>query len=434
MSSGTPEKNSAQEGSNKVAPSGSVSQVVDDFVREVDSLATSLPLIMLLVSAGAEVEREKFEKFLAQRCTPEANKENRYIIPVETYQEFCNARRAMQRSVVAARIIPRSFLTSLVSHYDAFLGNLMRSMFYLRPELLNSSERTLSFKDLVEFTNIDDARNYVTEKEIEALIRNSHCDQFEWMEDKFKLPLRKDLPCWPTFVEVMERRNLFVHWNGIISAQYLKVCRANKVRCDQLRQGEELDVSPDYFRTAYETILEVGVKLASVLWRKLKPEQREQADAHLNEVSLDLIRDEKYTVAQRLLDFATQFKKFGSEPSRRIFILNRAQAYKWAGDEKKTRSIIAGEDWTASSDKFRLGVAVLMDNFEEAARIMKHIGPDDSPKKGDYKEWPIFKQFRQSERFAKAYTEVFSEPWVEVAREADTPDQPNEVEKPEAVQ
>ena len=86
------------------------------------------------------------------------------------------------------------------------------------------------------------------------------------------------------------------------------------------------------------------------------------------------------------------------------------------------KAIIGAEDWSAASDKFKIGVAALEGDFDKAAKLMTRIGPEDSPNKGDYREWPIFKQFRQSPQFAKAYSEVFGEPWVEVARDSNIPD------------
>ena len=177
--------------------------------------------------------------------------------------------------------------------------------------------------------------------------------------------------------------------------------------CSKIKVGAELNVSSKYFKLAYETLVEIGVKLAHVLWRRLKPEEMDEADASLNNCCLDLIRDEKYQVAQTILDFATQFKSFGSESSRRILVLNRAQAYKWMGQEKKAAEILAAEDWEAANEKFQLGAAVLRDNFERAAKLMKRWGADTSPSRGDYREWPMFRTFRESPEFMAAYEEVF---------------------------
>jgi hypothetical protein len=390
----------------------SIAEALRGFLCEVDALSDTLPLVMPLVMTSKDQASTELDNFLEERCQKQENES--FVIPPDQYTEFTNLERRLQRNVRAVQIIPRSFFTSLISHYDAFIGNLLRAIFYMKPEVLNSSEHPLTFKELTSFNSLDAARASVVEREVEALLRESHAEQFQWMEKKFNVPLRKDLPSWPTFIEVTERRNLFVHCNGIVSPQYLSVCKRHGVDCSKVKLGQELHVGPKYLKIAYATILEIGIKLAHVLWRRLKPEEIEQADGSLNNLCLDLIRDEKYAVAQTLLDFAAQYKSFGSESARKILLLNQAQAYKWGGQDKRAKDILAGEDWNAANEKFQLGAAVLNDDFETASQIMRHIGPDSSPGKGDYKEWPIFKIFRESPEFAAAYENVFGEPFGSV--------------------
>src|SRR5690606_26404612 len=114
---------------------------------------------------------------------------------------------------------PRSLLVSLVSHFDAYVGRLIRAIYLRKPELLNSSERKLSFEELVRYDSIEAVREFVIEKEVESVLRGSHVEQFRWMERTYDVPLTKGLDSWPLFVELMERRNLFVHTDGIVSSQ-----------------------------------------------------------------------------------------------------------------------------------------------------------------------------------------------------------------------
>jgi hypothetical protein len=70
-----------------------------------------------------------------------------------------------------------------------------------------------------------------------------------------------------------------------------------------------------------------------VLWRKLLPEDRENADKNLNHISYELINHRRYDFACALLDFACEtLKQYSSEWHELAFIVNRAQGYKWKGD------------------------------------------------------------------------------------------------------
>src|SRR5579864_1036775 len=150
-----------------------VAKAVESFIWEIDALADTLPLVTALLENSRKAEEEKWNTFLKTRCVPSED-EKSFNVPAEVHPEFLNVRRKFQRSRRAIQIIPRSFLTSLVSHFDALIGSLVHALFYLRPEVLNSSERKLSFRELTGFNSIEVAREFIVEKEVEALLRDSH--------------------------------------------------------------------------------------------------------------------------------------------------------------------------------------------------------------------------------------------------------------------
>ena len=316
-----------------------------------------------------------------------------------------------RKMLIANKLVRQSSIISLISQYDAFLGELIRALFLIKPETLNVSERNISFSQLREFNTMDDAREYIMGKEIESVLRDSHIEQFKWLENKYGLELRKGLTVWPTFVEVTERRNLFTHSSGVVSGQYLDVCREHEVQLAQeVRIGTELDVTTDYFELAYECIFEIGVKLAHVLWRKVAPPDLKDADKNLNAVCYNLLLKGHYKLVCILLDFAMEtLKKYSDDSSRRTFIINRAQAYKWAGEDEKAKMIVKSADWSASSDRFKLAEAVLLDDFGKADYLVRKIGSQGDIKMFDYREWPLFREYRKTEGFLKAFEEVFNE-------------------------
>jgi hypothetical protein len=298
-----------------------------------------------------------------------------------------------------------------VSQYDAFLGRLVSALLRQKPELLKSSDRVFTFSQLCDFNSLEEARELVLEKEIETLLRKSHAEQFDWLEKKFDINLHADLPVWPLFIEVTERRNLFVHSNGVVSSQYLRACREHKVELkENVKQGTELRVSPKYFSLAYAAIYEIGMKLAQVLWRKLNPSEIKDADKILTDFSFELIEDERYDLAKTMLDFACRAPmKYFDERNRLVFLVNKAQAYKWSGDLAAAEQIVNGQDWSATGDAFRLAAAVLKDQYETAATLMRKIGDSGYPHKEHYKTWPLFKQFRKTKEFEGAFQEIFGE-------------------------
>jgi hypothetical protein len=189
------------------------------------------------------------------------------------------------------------------------------------------------------------------------------------------------------------------------------VCRLHKGQLEEsVSAGERLHIPQPYFKTAHECIYEIGVKLGHVLWRKLFPDERAQADANLIRLTFELIDNGKYDLAIRLLDFAcSDFKKFANEANQLTLTVNRAQAYKWKGDEERCNKIMRSVDWTAKGDQFRLADAVLAEDWTLVSKVMRRIGRDGPVDQTDYRDWPIFRNLRKQETFLTDYEDIFGE-------------------------
>ena len=55
---------------------------------------------------------------------------------------------------------------------------------------------------------------------------------------------------------------------------------------------------------------------------------------------------------------------------------------------------------------------------------MRSLGPSGKIRKTDYRDWPIFKNYRQSTQFLASYESVFGEPFsqIVIAEESDEGD------------
>ncbi len=389
-----------------------VGAIIERFAEHIDSLHASLLLSMFVIEAARRSAVKSYHEFVSKNCKEETREGKKVVlVTLQHERRYDILHKRAHQSSIAFSVVPRSFLVSLVSQFDAFVGSLVGALFRLKPELLKSFERTLSLSQLSDFGSMEAAKDYVIEKEIETLLRKSHSEQFDWLEKKFDVKLHVELPIWPSFIEVTERRNLFVHSDGIVSSQYLKVCRENSVTLEAgVEVGKELEVSHTYFTLAHAAIYEIGVKLAQVLWRKVLPSQLKEPDDSLSNMCFELIQEENYELAKTLLNFACSTPmKHADERSRLVFLVNKAQAYKWSGDSKAALEIVKKQDWSATGDAFQLAEAVLTDNFQEAVRFMQKIGSTGYPHKEHYKTWPLFKEFRKSQEFRDAFEKIFGE-------------------------
>lgn len=387
-----------------------IQKAAESYINDLSALRGMLEPVMLVTEAISNKSHAEHLEALEEHGTemdPTKEGSRSFRIPPEHLQRVRKLKAKNEQYRTAQKLLPRTFLVSFVSTYDAFLGNLTQALLESKPEVLNGSGKQLTYKELVSFPDMAGARSYVVEWEIETLLRKSHSEQFDSLEKLFDIKLREGLAAWPTFIELTERRNLFVHTHGKVSAQYIKNCSDHKAAIEGVKLASTLDASHEYLIEAYKCLFEIGIKLSQVLWRKLKPDEMAAADSTLISITFELLVLEKFDLARRLLEFATKLPRHATEANKRIFLINLAQSYKFTDQQEKCLAALSTIDWSACSDNFAVCVAVLKDHFDEATMIMKRIGLEGAIKQHEYIDWPVFRDFRKSTEFSRAYFSIF---------------------------
>lgn len=382
---------------------------LNKFLKHIDSIKDTLPMYMLLALPYTKKSAEAFDKFLKNNVKEiKTDKEGTNIlIRSDESQLFETLEKNAAISMLATKIVPESLFVSLISQYDAYLNRLLRIIFEIEPKILNSSDRNITFSQLVEYKNIQNARDYIVEREIDTVLRKSHSDQFDYLERISGIELRKNLPIWEIFVEMTERRNLFVHCDGKISNQYIDNCNLKNDK--NFTIGERLSVSPEYFSTAYRCLYEISVKLTHTLWRKFLSSDLQNADNELNYVCYSLINNKAYDLADIILQFAHEQKKQFNNITENIFTINFALSKHLNNKQKEAKELLEKKDWSACSDEFKLAFEVINENYNAAYSLMKKIGKNGNVNEVEYKTWPLFKKIREKKEFKKTYKEIFKE-------------------------
>jgi len=371
-------------------------------------------MVILLLQPYNKKANLKFEEFIEKNSEEIDDEDGQKAINVkpEDVRVFEQLSKISTTSNLAMKIVPESLFVSLISQYDAYLNELLKILFKMRPQYINSSERELTFSQLIQFESIESAREYVIDKEVETVLRKNHSEHFDYLENKLGITLRKDLPIWQTFIEITERRNLFVHCDGIVSNQYLKVCKDQKCELEDIKLNKRLTIEPEYFKTAYECIYELSTKLTHTIWRKLFKNDYEDADKQLNELCYSLLISRQYKLADILLDFAFKQPKHFNDLSKNLFIVNKSLSLYLQGKNDLAKEVVNSKDWSASSDDFKLAHLIINEKLEEVYNLMKKIGKNGDVDKLEYKTWPLFNNLRKEADFKKIYKEIFDEEYT----------------------
>lgn len=401
----------------KPIPSHPIATAIEKFLRRARDFESA---VTIHVPLSVERKRDLFKELVSK---------------IEDGFKFLNGSSTTETAVLtkildSARRIDRlqksnvpdmlriSIFLGLFSAYDAFTGDLLRAIYSKRPELLNKLTQTVTVSSLLQFSSFEDLRSSILEEEIDRFRRASYIEQFSELHKSFDIPL-KDFNRWANFVECSQRRNILTHNDGIVNAQYLKICGHEGYAQNPMPLvGERLDLDMSYLIGACELLMEVSLKLAQTLWRKLFPDEIDSANNHLNQVIYeDCLMVENWKMAIVFGEFAVSQKK-STDQYRKLFTINNAIGLKFSGKQGEAEKLLSSVDWSGSSSDFKLAIAVLNDDFGKATELMTRIGiSGDMINEHAYYQFPVFREFRKSDEFRSAFENVFGKPFTDVLQE-----------------
>ena len=394
------------------------------FVDQLRATASCTPLLRSALGVLLSAQQAKYDAFVKKYTVRENDDDDSgFHVAYSHWHIYSRITQQRNEFAMACHSLPNTALVSMVSTFDVLVGALIRAVLLERPEILDSLEKPITYKKLVELGDLAAVRDHVIEKQVESVLRENHAYHFKWLEDRLGIPLRKGLDSWPNFIELTERRNLLVHGDAVVSAHYIEQCQQHGAPIPPDAEiGKQLSTDSKYFGQCRDVLLELGIKLTQVVWRKLRPQDLEIAEGALIDTTFNLLKAGYNRAAATALEFFVEERKWTSEHRHLICRINLAQALKWSRQNDKMTRVLVNCPLEILSPKFQLAIAVLKDDFEQAASLMSKLGSEDFQKE-DYISWPLFKKFRRSPEFKAAFETVYEQPFDEFQAAADDVDQ-----------
>lgn len=390
-----------------------INKILDDFIDGIDSLLDISSPIMIM-AGKMHMEFSGQHMALLQKhgkLIKDEGKTKQYSVSINNFKDLERTRKKVEKVAKSRELLPKTLLISFVIIFDSLLRNLIKELYEIKPELINQSKRALTFSDISKFGDVDEVRRHIIDEEIDDLLRGSHYDLIESLEKIFSVQLKPEEKLWQRFIELTERRNIFVHCNGVVSSQYIKICRKHNSLPDGISIGDQLTADRKYIYDCYSCIYEIGVMVTHILWRKFAKNELEDSDSSLNTIGYNMLVDKNYDMAIKILLVAKRMPKYSSDSLRRMHIINLSIAYKLSGKNSEFDATISNEDWSSCSDDFKLCVNALKGKYAEAVNLMKKLGKDsDIVPERAYIEWPAFEEFRKTREFSDAFKKIFGHP------------------------
>lgn len=380
-----------------------------DILESIEDALPSLKKNLLDEFNNKKAECESFIEAHAKEIErKEDGKISSFLMHRSKTPELRKLRKERDKSRKLLLVIPTNFLVAIVSEYDAFIGDLIREIYKNKPEKVNSLEKEFTFKEIIEFGSMESIKDFVIEKDIETTLRKSHLEQLNALERKFTIDLTKDLSLLPDFIEITERRNLFVHCKGIVSSQYIKNCSEKGVKLNDLKIGNRLYATNSYIFHAIDVFSELAIKLTHVLWNKVFKEDSEKIGDSIHDISYELLSRKKYELLNSLspLFLSKPFSSIG-EGTRRALLVNHCIALIERGQKDASDKLLDSYDWSASSPILQMAERILKEDYKRSTVYMKQAYQMDVLKKEHIDQWPLFMHFKNSDEFKSLYDELF---------------------------
>jgi hypothetical protein len=144
------------------------------------------------------------------------------------------------------KLVRNMSLVYLVAEFESFLRKILETTFLKKPEILASSQKTITVEKLVKFKDIAGARQHIIEKETSYIPSLDIEEMGKYIEQKFSMEIFH-FDEWTKFKERFYRRNILIHNSGMVDHHYrLKTGYHGKLR-QMIVSKQYLDESIDIF-------------------------------------------------------------------------------------------------------------------------------------------------------------------------------------------
>lgn len=317
--------------------------------------------------------------------------------PKELVREFDKSIGSILKTDNSVQHLQRSSLISLVSVVESFLSQLLHIFFQKNPSAVNAKEKQFTLEELSNFSSLDDARAYIVSWKIENLLRGSYEDWIDYFRSQVKIELSVAKKHHDRLVENFQRRNLFVHNDGVVNKIYLSKVAPSLSKPEML--NKRLGVSKRYLLAAIDRFESTFIQLAFELWKKCDKHSTERPSLII-QTTYDALQNKRWLVVTEIAEFVKN-DKAASEADILMAKINSLIARKKIEDKSKFLEEVNAFDVSAKNDLFKLAKHCLLEENDLALILAKRLQKAKMLTLDCLVEWPIFEDLRATPEMAK---------------------------------
>lgn len=311
---------------------------------------------------------------------------------------IANAMTNIKMMNMQLELIYKSILVNSVSTVECYLGNLLKKYFVMYKgeivgKLIEEKDKIYTIHELEEFDSIDSAKEYVIDKKIENLIRGSFEDWCKFLKGKMSLSMGYMKDDYDVLVEIFQRRNIFMHNDGVINRIYL----SNVKECVRYggNIGERIKLTQEYLENAINILEKNFVLIAFELWKKREKDDHVRGEL-FSQLSMKYLKQGRW----ELLESATTFivnDAVVSDSTQKVAKINLWLAQKKMG--RMNVEEVRNTDFSALTIDYQICKYALLEEYSKAIPLIdKALDTEQITVKSLY-EWPVLEDLRKEESF-----------------------------------
>ena len=316
-------------------------------------------------------------------------------------KELKEAYRKVEIEEKQAEILYSGSLMLLVTYFENLVSGVFKKDFIKHPQRVALDEKSVSYKVLSEFGNVIDVKNFLIDQEVTNKMYGSFSEWKYFFNKQMKLELESWDKKSNVIMEIIARRNLFVHNNGIINNIYINLVKD----CDKSKIGEVIEINREYIDQAIDIIEYAGISLIVEVWLKEYSTVTEETDNILDLIFDEYLNHNRWEMAIYFYEICLKSKNM-KKAQELICKINRWQCYKWMGKYEEIREEVERVDLSAHKPMYTLGILALEEKYVD---FFKAFDEQNDIGEAELNEWPLFKELRESEEFKVRYSQVEEE-------------------------
>lgn len=308
-------------------------------------------------------------------------------------------RNLYQEQIEKKQLVFESLIVSLCTYLETFMSSMIKD-FYLnihQGELFSNSK--ISFKNLKEIGDLEGARIFLIETELDDLFRKNFNIWFNQINKSIDIKKIFDKDNLNIIVqeisELYLRRNLYVHADGKVSDYYLNSAPHEYTK--NLKVGETLKVNKKYIEQKIDVIEKMGT-MALYSHSLKKYRDPDKIFDYLNPVFLDQIKNSKNDI------YSTVFKKLADkfekhDSSHIISKINYFLSYKLREEYHLIEKEIQNYNISAYDSQYKRAIAIIMETENSIDLVLENFKTKSDDEFLYEIQWPLYDIVRDKTQF-----------------------------------